>query len=83
MYSEEASRLKAEIVDLESQLEAQRLEIRKLKKKPLTQSTLCEGCRAREMASSGLIASQKSIKGVNISEIIDQTEQLFRSNRKI
>jgi len=47
----------------------------------MSQDLLCEGCKARE--SSSLITSQKSIKGFNISEIIEQTEQLFKSNRKI
>jgi hypothetical protein len=43
----------------------------------------CESCRAKETGSASLIASQKSIRALNIDEIIQQTEQLFRSNRKI
>ena len=56
------------------------MELRRLKRKP---PTLCEGCQAREMGSSTLITSQKSIKSLDISNIIDQTEKLFQSNKRI
>lgn len=65
------------------QAEQQRSELRKLKRKPLAQGVLCEGCRLKETGSASLIASQKSIRALNIDDIILQTEQLFRSNRKI
>lgn len=45
---------------------------------------MCEGCKVRESGNSSvLISSQKSINELNIGGIIDQTEQLFRSNRRI
>lgn len=57
-----------------------------MKRKPLSQGlVLCESCRLKETGSgsASLIASQKSIRALNIDDIIQQTEQLFRSNRKI
>lgn len=37
----------------------------------------------RENGSASLIASQRSIRALNIDEIIQQTDQLLRSNRKM
>ena len=55
--------------------------MRKLKKKP---TVLCEGCHAREIGSSSIISnSQKSIRGLNLSEIIDQTEKVFYSTKRV
>lgn len=49
----------------------------------MAQSVLCESCKIKESGSCSLIASQKSIKMINFSEIIEQTEGLIRSNRRI
>lgn len=59
----------------------QNAELRKLKRKPVT---MCESCEMKELGlSAKLIDSEKSIRGLDIQNIIDQTEQLFRSNRKV
>jgi uncharacterized protein YlaI len=78
LYREETERLKAELSDLYNQIDSQKMEMRKLKRRPAAQSSLCESCRLREGT-----ASHRNLRALDISPIIEQTEGVLRSNRKI
>jgi hypothetical protein len=66
IYTQEMNRLKEEVSELYHQNDMQKNEIRKLKRKPISQAVLCESCRLKETGSTTLIASQKSIRALNI-----------------
>lgn len=81
--SRELDRLRAEMEEREKEREAMMGELRKAKRKSMQSPPECELCKLR---SATVIASSKSIghgKPMNLEEIIEETERLNLSNKKI